>query len=60
VLTAVAKGLANKDIARQLHLSTRTVEARLANIFNKLGVRSRTEAVTHALKAGWLTLEDIP
>ncbi|MCK4222049.1 MAG: response regulator transcription factor, partial [Dehalococcoidia bacterium] len=41
-------------------LSVRTVEAHLGTIFNKLGVGCRTEAVIHALKNGWLLLEDIP
>lgn len=60
VLKAAAKGMPNKDIAEELCLSVRTVEAHLGTIFNKLGVGSRTEAVIHALKDGWLALEDIP
>jgi len=60
VLKAAAKGMSNKDIAEELCLSVRTVEAHLGTIFNKLGVGSRTEAVIHALKSGWLVLEDIP
>lgn len=59
VLKAAAKGLSNKDIARELCLSVRTVEARLGSIFNKLGVGSRTEAVIRGLRAGWFTLEDV-
>jgi len=59
VLKAAAKGLTSKDIARQLHLSPRTVEARITSIFNKLGAGSRMEAVITALKAGWLTLDDV-
>lgn len=50
VLDLVAQGAANKVIAKQLSLSTRTVEAHLRNIFDKLGVTSRTEAVTSALQ----------
>jgi len=60
VLKAAAKGMSNKDIAEELCLSVRTVEAHLGTIFNKLGVGSRTEAVMHALKNGWLVLDDIP
>jgi NarL family two-component system response regulator LiaR len=59
VLKLVTKGLSNKDIAEGLYLSVRTVQGHLANIFNKLRVGSRTEAVVHALKEGWVTLDDV-
>lgn len=59
VLKAVARGLSNKDIATQLYLSPRTVEARLTAIFGKLSVSSRTEAVFRALKAGWFTIDEV-
>jgi len=59
VLRLVTKGLSNKDIAEGLYLSIRTVQGHLANIFNKLRVGSRTEAVVHALKEGWVTLDDV-
>jgi DNA-binding NarL/FixJ family response regulator len=36
----------------------RTVQVHLGNVFGKLQVGSRTEAVLHALRAGWLTLDD--
>ena len=52
------KGISNKDIARELSLSVRTVQAHLGSIFNKMGVGSRTEAVLHALRKGWLSLEE--
>ena len=60
VLKLATKGLSNQEIANQLYLSLRTIQAHLGHIFNKLGVSSRTEAVVHALKEGWVTLEDIP
>ena len=60
VLKLATKGLSNQEIANQLYLSLRTVQAHLGHIFNKLGVSSRTEAVVRALKEGWVTLEDIP
>jgi NarL family two-component system response regulator LiaR len=60
VLKLAAKGLSNQDIADDLCLSLRTVQAHLGHIFNKLQVSSRTEAVVRALKEGWVTLEDIP
>ncbi|MCX6009869.1 MAG: response regulator transcription factor [Chloroflexi bacterium] len=59
VMRLVTKGLSNKDIADGLSLSVRTVQGHLANIFNKLRVSSRTEAVVHALKEGWVTLDDV-
>jgi len=60
VLKLAAKGMSNQDIASELVLSLRTVQAHLGHIFNKLQVSSRTEAVVRALKEGWVTLEDIP
>lgn len=59
VLRLAAKGLSNQDIAKQLYLSIRTVQAHLGHIFNKLQVSSRTEAVVRALKEGWVTLGDV-
>ena len=56
VLKLVTNGLSNKDIANQLCLSIRTVQGHLGNIFNKLQVSSRTEAVVRALKEGWVTV----
>jgi DNA-binding NarL/FixJ family response regulator len=49
VLTYLAQGYTNKDIAQSLFLSVRTVEAHLHNIYGKLGVNSRTEAVLWAV-----------
>lgn len=60
VLKLAAKGMSNKQIADQLFLSPRTVQAHLRNIFIKLGVASRTEAVLHGFKRGWFTAEDLP
>ena len=60
VLRSVTKGLSNKDIAEELCLSIRTVQAHLGRIFDKLQVGSRTEAVVRALKEGWVTLDDVP
>lgn len=59
VLKLAARGLSNQEIANELYLSLRTVQAHLGHIFNKLQVGSRTEAVVHAMKEGWVTLDDI-
>ena len=60
VLKLAAKGLSNKAIAQTLAISVHTVQAHLVNIFSRLGVDSRTEAVGRALKGGWITLDDLP
>jgi len=59
VLKLAASCMSNKEIADQLLLSVRTVQSHLANIFSKLEVGSRTEAVLYALKEGWFSLDDI-
>jgi DNA-binding NarL/FixJ family response regulator len=57
VLCLLAKGLRNKEIASQLNITERTVKSHVANIIAKLGVSSRTEAVSQALKEGRVKLE---
>ena len=57
VMRLVAKGMSNKDIAVHLGLTVRTVKAHLSNIFVKLDVASRTEAILKGLREGWLVLE---
>ncbi len=59
VLKLAAKGMSNKEIAAELSLSVRTVQSHLGNIFDKLGVSSRTEAVLRAIKEGWISLENV-
>jgi two-component system, NarL family, nitrate/nitrite response regulator NarL len=52
VLRVTARGLSNKEIARELDLAEVTVKLHLSSIFRKVGVRSRTEAAMMASKAG--------
>jgi DNA-binding CsgD family transcriptional regulator len=54
VIQLVAEGLSNKEIARSLSISPRTVNFHLDNLFSKLGVRSRTEAAVYALRQGYV------
>ena len=56
VLQLIAKGAANKQIAADLTISESTVKTHVANIFQKLDVRHRTEAVTQALQRGIIKL----
>ena len=58
VLRLIAQGLANKEIASRLGISQRTVEGHLNNIFDKLGVASRTEAVYQAVQQHLIDLEE--
>lgn len=50
ILEYLAQGLSNKLIASRLYLSVRTVEGHLANIYLRLGVHSRTEAMLIAVR----------
>ena len=54
VLRAVARGISNKEIARELDLAEVTIKLHLSAIFRKMGVRSRTEAAMLAAKVGFL------
>ena len=59
VLKLAAKGLSNREIAKKLFLSVRTVQAHLGNVFNKLDIGSRTEAILYGLKKGWFSIDDL-
>jgi NarL family two-component system response regulator LiaR len=50
VLRLLAEGMSNQQIADELFISPRTVTNHLASIFSKLGVHSRTAAVSYALR----------
>jgi DNA-binding NarL/FixJ family response regulator len=56
VLTEAAKGLTNKQIGQELFISDRTVQGHLQNIYQKLGVTTRTEAVSLALQHGLIAM----
>ncbi len=56
VLRLVARGLSNKEIAADLGITTHTVKYHLAAVLEKLGVRSRTEAVSLGVRTGLVPL----
>lgn len=51
VVAELARGHSNRQIARALGLSEHTIKFHLKNVFNKLGVRSRTQVILHAASA---------
>jgi DNA-binding NarL/FixJ family response regulator len=55
VLRLLARGLRNKEIAARLYVSERTVNFHLANIYQKLSVSGRTEALSRAIEQGLVT-----
>jgi two-component system, NarL family, response regulator len=57
VLKLVAKGMSNKQVASTLSIAEVTIKLHVSNIFLKLAVADRTEAVTTALRRGILSLE---
>ena len=56
VLRLVARGYGNKEVAAELGITTHTVKYHLAALLEKLGVRSRTEAVSLGVRKGLVPL----
>lgn len=54
VLQALSNGLATKEVAQEMHLSEDTIKTYLRQIFRKLGVRDRTEAVAEGFRRGFI------
>lgn len=52
IVRLVAKGFSNDELAERLHLSPETIKAHLRHVYEKLGVESRVEAVTEAMRTG--------
>lgn len=52
VLTLLAAGRSNKEIANQLHVSPNTVKTHVANLFGKLEAKRRTQAISRARELG--------
>lgn len=59
ILSLAARGMSNKEIGARLGLTEATVKSYFVDIFQKLNVRSRTEAIFVSLKSGILTLDDL-
>lgn len=54
VVAAVLRGRSNVELAAELHLSAATVKSYLSRLFDKVGVRDRTQLVIHAYESGWV------
>ena len=52
IVRLVAKGFSNDELAERLHLSPDTIKVHLRHVYEKLGVESRVEAVTEAMRTG--------
>ena len=59
MIVLVARGFSNRQVATQLHISEATVKRHLANIYQKIGVGSRSDAVRTALTEQWIGLAEI-
>ena len=59
VLVHVARGLSNYQIATEMHIADSTVKRHLANIYQKVGVCSRSEATRLALQEMWIGISEI-
>ena len=58
VLRLAGRGMGNKQIGAALGISDRTVQGHLANIYGKLSVSTRTEAVLYAVREKWIRLDE--
>jgi DNA-binding NarL/FixJ family response regulator len=58
VLRLVARGFANKEIARELQIGEKTVKTHVSNVLMKLGVQSRTQAALHAVRIGLVAADE--
>ncbi len=59
IVVLAARGFSNSQIARELQISEATVKRHLANVYAKIGVGSRSEAVRMALVEQWIGLREI-
>jgi two-component system, NarL family, response regulator LiaR len=59
ILKLLARGKANKQIARELFVEEKTVKTHVSSILRKLGAKSRTQAALHAVRTGLVRVEDL-
>ncbi len=59
IVVLAARGLSNCQISRELHVAEATVKRHLANVYEKVGVRFRNEAVRRALDEQWIGIHEI-
>ena len=57
IMDLLGKGLSNKELAKELNCSVKTIKNHLNSAFHKLGVSSRTEAVVKAIEKGLISSE---
>jgi len=60
ILQLAASGLSNREIAGRLVISEGTIRFHFSNIFNKLGVNNRSQAIVSALRQGLVNIQDYP
>lgn len=56
IIAHMAQGMSNRDMAEELFISEKTVKNHVSNIFQKMHVRDRTQAVLVAIKYGWVKI----
>jgi DNA-binding NarL/FixJ family response regulator len=59
IITSLARGRSNKQIARDLSISEKTVRNHISNIYKKLHVYDRTQAVLYAIREGLVDVENL-
>ena len=59
IITAIARGRGNKQIARVLNISEKTVRNHISNIYKKLHVYDRTQAVLYAIREGLVEVDNL-
>jgi DNA-binding NarL/FixJ family response regulator len=58
IVTLVARGLRNSEVAARLFISVVTVKTHLSNVFQKLGVRDRSDLVLYAVRTGLIDVHE--
>ncbi len=56
----LARGMSNAEIADELHLAEGTVKTHMGRIFSKWQLRDRVQVLLHALRAGVVSVRDLP